>query len=288
MRSSISTTCSLTNQPDALAIISYEKADATAEPTTSSWTIDDSACKNEDLAKTVPFFALKPPVSNVTKNIDLSLEINSTGNFLWTLDGSSFRTDYNNPILPLLQSKNATANIASFPSEWNVYNFGSAKSFIIQIRNQNPIAHPFHIHGHNMFVLGEGVGTWDGVIQGSSSNPARRDVILLQPSGYIAIQVDADNPGIWPFHCHIAWHVSGGLYLNILERPSDIPDTCKSPPEFEGLCASWQAFTNTDIVDQIDSGLRRRSEIDSTPWSAKRRQHLRRHGHGVKYMDSGL
>ena len=56
-----------------------------------------------------------------------------------------------------------------------------------------------------MFVLSEGTGTWDGTTQGNSSNPARRDVQLIRPGGYIAIQVDADNPGIWPFHCHIAW-----------------------------------------------------------------------------------
>jgi hypothetical protein len=32
----------------------------------------------------------------------------------------------------------------------------------------------------------------------------------------MVFQIDADNPGMWPFHCHIAWHVSGGLYMNIL------------------------------------------------------------------------
>jgi FtsP/CotA-like multicopper oxidase with cupredoxin domain len=26
----------------------------------------------------------------------------------------------------------------------------------------------------------------------------------------------ADNPGVWPFHCYIAWDVSDGLYINIM------------------------------------------------------------------------
>ena len=39
------------------------------------------------------------------------------------------------------------------------------------------------------------------------------------------IEFTADNPGVWPFHCHIAWHVSGGLYMNVMERPADITET---------------------------------------------------------------
>ena len=73
-----------------------------------------------------------------------------------------------------------------------------------------------HLHGHNMFVLSEGVGTWDGSSVVNGANPQRRDVQLLQPNGYLVVQIDADNPGVWPFHCHIAWHVSAGLYVNIM------------------------------------------------------------------------
>jgi len=276
MRSSISTFCSVTDNPDALAIIYYENADTTAQPTSTSWTIDDTNCANDDLSKTVPFFPIKPPAVNTTVEVALSFELNSTGNFLWTMDASSFRTDYNNPILPLLQADNSTANINEFPTEWNVYNFGSNKSFVIVINNENAVAHPMHIHGHNMFVLSDGLGTWDGTTQGSSSNPTRRDVQLLQPDGYIAIQIDADNPGVWPFHCHIAWHVSGGLYINILERPADIPSMVKTPSEIDALCTSWDAYTARQAPDQIDSGLRKRSQSPEV----KRRQHLKSHRAG--------
>jgi len=67
-----------------------------------------------------------------------------------------------------------------------------------------------------MYILDEGTGTWDGSTVVNARNPQRRDVQLMQPSGYIVMQFDADNPGVWPFHCHIAWHVSGGLYINLL------------------------------------------------------------------------
>ena len=31
---------------------------------------------------------------------------------------------------------------------------------------------------------------------------------MVQPGGHIVLQYEADNPGVWPFHCHIAWHLS--------------------------------------------------------------------------------
>ena len=48
------------------------------------------------------------------------------------------------------------------------------------------------------------------------TNPQRRDVQLLRPEGYLVLQFETDNPGVWPLHCHIAWHVSGGLYVNVM------------------------------------------------------------------------
>jgi hypothetical protein len=63
-----------------------------------------------------------------------------------------------------------------------------------------------------------------------------------------------DNPGVWPFHCHIAWHVSGGLYVNVLENAAGIVER-----EFDttlvDTCKAWSAWTGNNIPDQIDSGL---------------------------------
>lgn len=65
-----------------------------------------------------------------------------------------------------------------------------------------------HLHGHNMYILHEGDGYWDGHSITNLQNPQRRDVQMLRPGGHIVAQYDADNPGVWPFHCHIAWHLS--------------------------------------------------------------------------------
>ena len=106
-----------------------------------------------------------------------------------------------------------------YDPQWNVYNFGQNYSIRIVLRNQSPVMHPMHLHGHNFYVVAEGVGEWNGSVD--AGNVQRRDVQLLQPSdasgpGYLVVEFVTDNPGVWPLHCHIAWHVSQGLYVNIL------------------------------------------------------------------------
>lgn len=86
------------------------------------------------------------------------------------------------------------------------------------------------------------------------SNPQRRDVQILQAGGYMVLQVTTDNPGVWPLHCHIAFHVSSGLYVSVVERPADIAKL-RIPSVIAQTCRDWAAFTNTTVVDQIDSGL---------------------------------
>lgn len=105
-----------------------------------------------------------------------------------------------------------------------------------------------------MFILAEGTGSWDGTIV-NPSNPQRRDVQILQPNGYVVVQWNQDNPGAWVFHCHIAWHLSLGMALQVLENPAYILKSLSLPSSVSQVCKDWSAYTNTNVVDQIDSGL---------------------------------
>jgi len=93
--------------------------------------------------------------------------------------------------------------------------------------------------------------TWDGTVI-NPTNPTRRDGIIIPPYGYAALQFELDNPGVWPFHCHIAWHLSGGQGMNILYNAAGIPEI---PAGFiDDSCQNWDNYSRTNIVDQIDSG----------------------------------
>ena len=80
-------------------------------------------------------------------------------------------------------------------------------------------------------------------------NPPRRDVALLPAGGYLIIAFKADNPGSWLLHCHIAWHASSGLGLQILEREKDINGTLTPDrrAETKRVCQEWDKwYNNTD------------------------------------------
>lgn len=186
----------------------------------------------------------------MTQVLDINLGRNETGFWEWTINNSSFRANFNNPVLLLSNLGNN-----SYPDspQWNVYNFKSASSVRFVINNPTGATHPMHLHGHNFFVLSSGPGVWDGTIV-NPNNPQRRDVQMLEAGGYVVLQMTSDNPGAWPLHCHVAWHVSAGLYITVLERPDDIKKL-RIPSVVAQTCRDWAAFTGKHVVDQIDSGL---------------------------------
>lgn len=259
MRSTIST-CSKGKQPNALALVFYQNADKSISPPSTAQPDTTDACSEGTLGNVTPFYSLTPTATpEKTIEIDITVGRNSSGNFLWSLNNSTFRTDYSNPVLPLLESG---GNPSTFPREWNAYDFGTAKSVRLIINNNSPVSHPMHIHGYDMYVLSAGGGpisgpvkTWDGTTIVNGANPLRRDTYLLQPSGYMVIQLETNNPGVWPFHCHIAWHVSGGLYANLMTQTPSISGGGNTPASTSGLCNSWNAWTSGVVVDEVDSGL---------------------------------
>ncbi|KAI4154517.1 MAG: hypothetical protein LQ340_001632 [Diploschistes diacapsis] len=257
MRSTL--VCALAKNTDVIAAIYYPDANTNSTPTSVAPPFTPQ-CSNDPLTSTTPYYDFGAlPNSSVSQQIDITLAPNASNIYLWYMNNVTFRANYDNPILLLANTGNV-----SYPQdpEWNVYNFGSNTSVRLLVYNHVPVAyHPMHLHGHNMFVLSTGTGTWNGSIS-NPTNPQRRDTQILPPAtggdssepGYIVVQFAMDNPGVWPFHCHIAWHVSAGLYINVLERPADI-QALQIPAESAQTCRDWASFAGHDVVDQIDSGL---------------------------------
>ncbi|KAL2003721.1 hypothetical protein VTN02DRAFT_2624 [Thermoascus thermophilus] len=52
--------------------------------------------------------------------------------------------------------------------------------------------------------------------------PMRRDTVLVNPNGNVALRFRADNPGVWLFHCHIEWHMDAGLIATMIEAPLEL------------------------------------------------------------------
>jgi FtsP/CotA-like multicopper oxidase with cupredoxin domain len=159
---------------------------------------------------------------------------------------------------PILLLENNGNTSYPYDPEWNVYNFGKNTSIRIVFYNYFHLVHPMHLHGHDFWVLAEGHGTWDGRVI-NPENPQRRDVAIMRPGSvdvpsYLVIEFMADNPGVWPLHCHIAVHVSEGLYVNIMERPDKLHNM-EIPYVMAQTCRDWAKWSGTNYVNEIDSGL---------------------------------
>ncbi|MCJ1258523.1 hypothetical protein MMC24_006356 [Lignoscripta atroalba] len=255
MRSSQPTIpCARAEYPNALAVILYDNATKDSIPTSSPQPAGapDPTCSNDDLSLTTPFYPMTPdPNPAVTQTIVVNQGVNASGHQVYTMDGSTFHANYNHPLLLLANEKNT-----SYPSDpqWNVYNFGNNGSVRIVVYNNNSSPHPMHLHGHDMYILSAGEGPWDGTTIINPQNPQRRDVQNLSPHGHLVMQFEADNPGVWPFHCHIAWHLSMGFYVNFLERPDDITQM-QIPMVMAQTCTDWEAYSSKNVVLQIDDGV---------------------------------
>ncbi|KAF2491426.1 hypothetical protein BU16DRAFT_515789 [Lophium mytilinum] len=239
------------------AAIYYEDANTAVAPNTTS-SINDSRylfplnCNNQPLDVTVPAYAMPVKEPSTTLSFLMTGGDNSTGQFVWWMNNITFRADWNDP--ELLEAK--LGNAASLPIERALYDLGTNSSVRLILTSVGfPASHPMHIHGHNMQVLAEGVGSWDGSTIVNAANPQRRDTQLIQPNGYLVVQIDLNNPGVWPFHCHVAWHVSEGMNINIFEQSPTLEKEVQIPYKMAQTCRDWSAWTGTHVVSQIDSGL---------------------------------
>lgn len=55
-------------------------------------------------------------------------------------------------------------------------------------------------------------------------------------------------------HCHIAWHTSEGLAVQMVERESEIMDIIDTAA-MNDTCAKWNAYATEVALIQDDSGL---------------------------------
>ncbi|KAI0602878.1 multicopper oxidase [Biscogniauxia sp. FL1348] len=257
MRSTISLNCSVSHNTEAKAIIAYEGNSNIHLPNSTisaaAAKADDRAflCKNDDLEKTVPYFPQAvDPNPDTVETIEVDLFTNATGHHVWIMNNATQYTDYNHPVM-----LEAYRGNFSFPDpRANVYDFGSNRTVRIVLNTVYQSAHPMHLHGHNFQVLAEGPGAWDGKTIVNPENPLRRDTHMQRRYGHLVIQFTTDNPGVWSYHCHIAWHASMGYNIVLLERPAELAKT-QIPFIMDQTCDDWNKWTSNNIVDQIDSGI---------------------------------
>ena len=125
-----------------------------------------------ELRSLVPHAAKGPP--------ERHLEIHLTGNmerYMWSFDGKRF-SEVKDPIL-----------------------FRQGERIHLVLVNDTMMGHPIHLHG--MFME---------LVNGHGSHQPHKHTVLVKPGERLALEIDADAPGDWAFHCHLLYHMHAGMF----------------------------------------------------------------------------
>lgn len=197
------------NNGQGRAIFTYQGS-TVADPTTVTAANPPVGCNNPasvpKVAKTVPSAQFASQAQNLPVGFG-PVASNGQNVVLWTINGTSMIIDPGKPTLAYLAEGNT-----SYPQSYNLVEVSPTAAWtywvIQQAPGAPPIAHPIHLHGHDMYILGTGAGQFaaDDVANIATlkfTNPPRRDVAFLPGGGWLVIAYPTDNPGAWLVSKHI-------------------------------------------------------------------------------------
>ena len=113
------------------------------------------------------------------------LELHLTGNmerYMWSFDGLMYSAVSDVPIR----------------FAWN-------ERVRVKLVNNTMMAHPIHLHGM-FFELVNGEG---------AAHQPRKNVVIVQPGASAQFDLTANEPGDWAFHCHLLYHMHGGMMQTV-------------------------------------------------------------------------
>ncbi|KAI1495707.1 probing oxygen channels in Melanocarpus Albomyces laccase [Biscogniauxia marginata] len=252
--------CGISVNPRPAAIIHYEGAPK-SNPTDPGTTPPNTNCMDSlsyspVVRRQAPLDSFKPREENT---LDVTLEIPPLAPIVsWKVDNSSILVDWGRPVIQNIMEGNM-----SYPRSENIIIVDEEDVWTFWvIEDATGIPHPVHLHGHDFLVLGvsaANAGPFTAADKGRlrGNNPVRRDVTMLPANGWLVLAFKTDNPGAWLFHCHIAWHVSGGFGANFLERVRDqlAQISPREAAAFNANCDAWREYYKNSPYKQIDSGL---------------------------------
>ncbi|WDA40991.1 copper resistance system multicopper oxidase [Erythrobacter sp. BLCC-B19] len=133
--------------------------------------------------------ALEP--NRDTRTPSRLLELHLTGNmerYMWSFDGEMYSAVHDKPIR----------------FAWN-------ERVRVKLVNNTMMAHPIHLHGM-FFELVNGE---------EPAHQPRKNIVIVQPGASAQFDLSANEPGDWAFHCHLLYHMHGGMMQTVTVMAPD-------------------------------------------------------------------
>jgi FtsP/CotA-like multicopper oxidase with cupredoxin domain len=237
------------------AIFRYDGA-STDDPTSTASPMG-IGCQEETTIVPYVNFAI-PNLGPYAQPVMLDLALDTTNGVFWKVNGQALDINW---VTPTLQYVFDGTYINQIPSSYNSMAINGDGFIYFLIQNDTPLSHSFHLHGHDIYIVSTGAGSYSKT-QGPSTfyNLTRRDTHSVEAGGYLVFAMAGGNPGAWLLHCQISLHISRGLGIQILDNPSLIVETIGNSGNFTDDCESWRDWTTSGTnknFSQGDSGLRR-------------------------------
>lgn len=70
--------------------------------------------------------------------------------------------------------------------------------------NDTMMNHPIHLHG-----------MWMELDNGAGAHKPRKHTVNVKPGEKLSVEVTADAPGDWAFHCHLLYHMKAGMFRTV-------------------------------------------------------------------------
>jgi len=90
-------------------------------------------------------------------------------------------------------------------SESDMILFQYGERLRINMINDTMMSHPIHLHGMWMDLYAGGT---------LEDNP-RKHTVIVQPAELLTVDITADAPGQWAFHCHLLYHMEAGMFRTV-------------------------------------------------------------------------
>lgn len=245
--------------PTTMAVVSYSGNDTVAPAVdySADWKdAYDVVCEDLDPSLLVPALRAVPPPATTFYRVDFSFGTGAYQLDYAKVNGTSW--------LPLSNSTTLIEAVNGLGQDAEAGKFGvsgqvgafEANQFVVGlsissvevvdvlIYSLDEGSHPFHLHGHQFWILQTGSGPFDWKNYYSEIMPSklaavenslRRDTLTIKPYAWSLIRFVADNPGLWALHCHIAWHMEAGLLMQFMSR-ADVLKTMSIPDDVRALC----------------------------------------------------
>ena len=109
-----------------------------------------------------------------------------------------------------------SGNMERYIWGFNGQKFSNAEPIVLKLGervrfvlvNDTMMDHPIHLHG-----------LWSELENGAGSFNPYKHTVIVKPAERVSYLVSADTPGQWAFHCHLTYHMEGGMFRTVVVRP---------------------------------------------------------------------